>query len=328
MVKLLPLAYLDQNILSRLRVDSPYHETVVWIPEALRDAGLFAVYSETHVAECRASDRPESFVDVLETQKILFLEPAEPSALECKASLGRARELLLAGNDFAADLQQHMARALAPVHFAQGWLDPVSSQTIKQEMLADIDQIWERIERELGVHERSLLLSSWKAWRKSIKELPLENIKRDAEDAIRRLDDRLPENPAQIDQISDKEVVAFLLSQLDEASRDAFAQQYPPNFWRSTETREEGALLGFAFAMFTMGLVRDRRVRTRDRKRREKHFLGQFRDCQHIEHASRCAVFITLDKGAMRLARAVYAYAGVDTAVLCLQRQSTEQMNS
>ncbi|ATX64456.1 hypothetical protein BG454_00250 [Roseinatronobacter bogoriensis subsp. barguzinensis] len=70
--------------------------------------------------------------------------------------------------------------------------------------------------------------------------------------------------------------------------------------------------------LFALGIVRDRRVSSKGRARREKHFLGQFRDCQHIEAASRCAAFITFDKGAARLAGAAYAHAGVKTAVCFL----------
>jgi hypothetical protein len=71
------------------------------------------------------------------------------------------------------------------------------------------------------------------------------------------------------------------------------------------------------------GLVRDRRVKKGSTESRMQHFRGQFRDGVHIENAARCAVFITCDKGAARLARALYAYTGIETKVVELQIRDT-----
>ena len=115
-----------------------------------------------------------------------------------------------------------------------------------------------------------------------------------------------------------EDVALYIISCLDDNEKNAIQDQLPQGFWSNIASREEGALSGFAFMLFMCGLIRDKRVRTKGRARREKHFLGQFRDCVHIENAARCAVFVTFDKGAARLAKAVYSYAGIQTEVLHL----------
>lgn len=118
-------------------------------------------------------------------------------------------------------------------------------------------------------------------------------------------------------------MVEFVFGLLDDPDRDEFLKLHPRGFWTDAVGREEGNLTGFAFLLFALGIVRDKRVSSKGRARREKHCLGQFRDCQHIEAASRCAAFITFDKGAARLAKATYAYAGAATQVICLEIHET-----
>ncbi|MDP2062986.1 MAG: hypothetical protein Q8J98_07760 [Phaeovulum sp.] len=135
----------------------------------------------------------------------------------------------------------------------------------------------------------------------------------------RRLREKLPKNYAQLDEMPDDEVADYLISCLDENDQAAIRKRYPPLFWADFKTREEGDLTGFAFLQFMMGLVREKRAKKRDQQRRAKYFRTQFQDCRHIETASRCAVFVTFDKGAARLAKAVFAYAGVRTEVVHLE---------
>jgi len=138
-----------------------------------------------------------------------------------------------------------------------------------------------------------------------------------------RIRARLPENYAQLDAIPADQVVEFVLGVLDDPDRDELLKLYPRCFWTDAHGRKEGKRTGFAFMLFALGIVRDKRVSSKGRTRREKHFLGQFRDCQHIEAASRCAAFITFDKAAARLAKATYAYAGGATQVICLEIRET-----
>lgn len=99
----------------------------------------------------------------------------------------------------------------------------------------------------------------------------------------------------------------------------AVQSRFPQGFWNRIEGRETGELAGLAFMLFMCGLVRDRRVKKGSAESRMKHFRGQFRDGAHIENAARCAVFITGDEGAARLARSLYAYSGIATKVVALQ---------
>lgn len=45
----------------------------------------------------------------------------------------------------------------------------------------------------------------------------------------------------------------------------------------------------------------------------KKRFQAQVRDCRHIEEAAGCDLFLSSDAGAITLARATYAYAGIST---------------
>lgn len=317
------MAYLDQNVLSRLREGEPGSDLLRDALNKMGAQGVVFVYSMIHVDESRASGRPEAFVEALSAISAWYIEPQAHDGRRVALSAGRAEELLLADRDLLHEASRTMENLLKPMQFAMGWLDGVDETSLREELVEGLNEFWDALEMELPEENRIQLTGGKRAMLDSISDIPLERVRGEAEVSIDRIRARLPENYAQLDAIPADQVVEFVLGLLDDPDRDELLKLYPRGFWTDALGREEGNLTGFAFTLFALGIVRDNRVSSKGRARREKHFLGQFRDCQHIEAASRCAAFITFDKGAARLAKATYAYAGVATQVICLEIRET-----
>jgi hypothetical protein len=313
------MVYLDQNILSKLREDDPASDDLRGILNQLSTHGAMFVYSMIHVDECRASGRPDAFVRALDALSAWFIEPCAAGDHRVTLSHGRADELILASSDITHEASRRMEDLLKPMHFAMGWLDGLDATSLREEMVQGIDEFWGVLEGGLPSEMHDWLIEGKRSILEAINGMPLEQVRNERNDWFERVRSRLPENYAQLDAVPADQVVHWVFNRLDHADQEQFEKLFPRRFWAEVDGREEGGLTGFAFLLFTLGIVRDRRVSSKGRSRREKHFLGQFRDCQHIEEASRCAAFITFDKGAWRLAKAAYAYAGVETEVIYLE---------
>lgn len=310
--------YLDQNVLSRLQDGAAGRESVLELLDALTSRGAVFAYSDIHVDESRASMQPNAFVNIIEGISAHYLAASDLTEPQIALSSNRARDLILAKPDTVDEVKRMLERLLGTVQLCMGWLDGVDANTLKEELEQGIHEIWASLEKDLPSDLFNLLADGKAEMLKSTKNMPLEHVEEEAKQALDLLRRKLPKNFAQLDAIPDEEAVEYLFSQLDGKELATIRSDYPPKFWATFATRQEGKLAGFTFMLFVMGLVRNPDVKKRDRQRREKHFLGQFNDCQHIEKASRCAMFLTFDKGAARLAKSVYAYAGVRTAVIHL----------
>jgi len=287
------------------------------------------VYSSIHVEVCRASGRPEEFVQVMEDLPAYFLEPASAAYTQLAPSPGRARDLILAKPEIEDLSQRRMEDILKVFHFASGGLDE-NVQELKDEMISGNEEFWTTLqqsddltildEKTRGEVLYNCLVAS-EGMKGLIQNLPFQQFSAELKEGFSHLKANLPTNFAQLDEMPAEEVTPYIISCFDKKTKEEFQEQYPQGFWSDIEDRKYGDLAGFSFALFMVGLVRDRRIKKGEKSKREKHFPGQFRDCMHIEHAARCAVFITKDKGAARLAKAVYAYAGVQTQVALCERQ-------
>lgn len=312
------MVYLDQNVLSKLREGDPASDDLRGSLSQLSMHGAVFVYSMIHVAECRASSSPDAFVRALDALPAWFIEPSAAGGHNVTLSHGRAEELILASPDITHETSRRMEDLLKPMHFAMGWLGGVDAACLRKEMVQGIDEFWGTLEGELPSEMHDWLIEGKKTILDAISGMLLEEIRKERNDWIERVRSQLPENYAQLDAVPAENVVEWVFNKLDHADQEQFEQFFSHRFWADVDGRVEGKLTGFAFLLFILGIVRDRRVSSKGRARREKHFLGQFRDCQHIEAASRCAAFITFDKGAARLTKATYAYAGVATQVIWL----------
>lgn len=320
--------YLDQNILSQLREGRGAREELVGLLRPLKEKNAVFVYSMTHVDECRASSQPEQFVEVMEGLPVYLMEFRKASEQQTTLSSGRARELLLEPDDATHHAQRLIEDLLHVFHFSSGWLGEADAQNLKNEMAAEMAEFWETIQRdvdwdvlgaELGGQAKHALSAAQSEMGALIESMSFEQIRNEWEVGLMSLKERLPVNYAQLDEIPDEKAVSFVFSCLEEQDREAVQSQFPQGFWNTPEGRETGQIAGLAFMLFMCGLVRDRRVKKGSTESRMKHFRGQFRDGVHIENAARCAVFITCDKGAARLARSLYAYTGIETKVVELQ---------
>jgi hypothetical protein len=310
--------YLDQNVFSRLQDGAAGRESVLELLDALTSKGAVFVYSDIHVDESRASNQPKAFVDIIEGISGYYLAAYNITDPQITLSPNRARDLILAMPDTVHEVQRMLERLMGEVQFCMGWLDGLDANILKEELKQGIQEIWGALEKDLPSELFNLLAGGKTEILRTTENMPLQQLKEEARQALDLLRKKLPKNNAQLDAIPDEEAVEYLFSQLDGKELATIRSDYHPQFWATFATRQEGKLAGFAFMLFVMGLVRNPDVKKRDRQRREKHFLGQFNDCQHIEKASRCAMFLTFDKGAARLAKSVYAYAGVRTAVIHL----------
>lgn len=322
------IVYLDQNILSHLREGMSARGELVELFGKLQEKNAVFVYSMTHVDECRASARPEQFVEVMEELPLYLMEFQNASDQQSTVSLGKARELLLEPEDATHHAKRLIEDGLQIFHFASGWLGKTEAHELKGEIAAEVADFWENLRHdvdwdllgsELGEQAKRALSASQAEMSALIENMPFEQIRDEWQKGMIGLKERLPANYAQLDEIPDEKAVAFVISCLEDRGRKAVQSQFPQGFWSDPESRKTGELAGLAFMLFMCGLVRDRRVKKGNSESRMKHFRGQFRDGVHIENAARCAVFITCDKGAARLARSVYAYSGVETKVVEFQ---------
>lgn len=320
--------YLDQNILSHLREGKSAREELYQLFRRLGENHAVFVYSMTHVDECRDSSQPEAFVQVMEELPAYLMEVNKASDQQATLSLGKARDLLLKQEDVTHQATRLMESLLNVMHFASGWLGDAEALAIKDEMTAEMKAFWATLLSDceldsLGVEAKGLakraLIAAQDELTQVIRDLPFEQVRADWKDAWSKLRERLPASFAQLDKIPDEQAVSFVFSCLDESDREIIQNQFPKDFWSKSEVRETGELAGLAFMLFLCGLVRDRRVKSGANESRIQHFRGQFRDGVHIENAATCAVFITCDAGAARLARSIYAYAGVKTKVVELK---------
>jgi hypothetical protein len=309
--------YLDQNVFSRLQEDDVARQDTLDLLRLINSKGAIFAYSMIHVAECRDSEKPEIFVAAIEAISAYFLEESSVTDTKITLSPNRAGELILREPDILDEAGWIMEYLLKPIHFSTGWLGETETQELQDELISGVVSFWNWFEKEIP-YGKTFSDAGKSEMIKMVNTIPLQRLADEGRDSNQRFRKNLPQNYAQLDAVKSEEVVEYLFSQLPENEQPHIKNTYPPRFWSKVEIRKEGDLASLAFLLFLMGLVRDPRMRKKERKRREQHFRGQFRDCRHIEAAARCSIFITFDKGAARLAKAVYAYAGVKTEVLLL----------
>lgn len=320
--------YIDQNILSNLREGKNIREQLFGLLRMMQDKNYVFIYSMTHVDECRASSQPDQFLKVMEELPVYLMEFQKASDQQSTLSSGRARELLLEPDDTTHHAQRLIEDLLHVFHFASGWLGEVEAKELKTEMAEEMAEYWETIQRdvdwdvleaELGRQAKQKLFAAQGEMDKLIESMSFDDIRKEWKDCLIHLKQRLPANYAQLDEIPDENAVSFVFSCLENQDREDVQSQFPKGFWSNPEARETGQIAGLAFMLFLCGLVRGRDFKKGSTKSRMKHFRSQFRDGIHIENAARCAMFITCDKRAARLARSIYAYAGIETKVIELQ---------
>jgi len=310
--------YLDQNAFSALQQGKTEQPELLEILKALSKSGAIYIYSMVHVEECRASSRPKEFAAIIDDLPAYLIEPSKLTSGNLTLVPNRARELILAKPDITDQATKVIEDLVRMFQFTAGWLGQLKAHQLMEEVVRNMDHFWSIAKADVPDDFHFLLQDSRNEMADTIGDIPLGKYKCETELWQSKLRDRLPRNYAQLDDMPAEDVVTFIISCFDNPEQKEIRKQFPKNFWSKLDNREEGKMVGFAFMLFMAGLIRDSRVKKKDRKRRERHFLAQFRDCQHIENASYCVAFVTFDKGAARLAKSAYSYAGVATEVVHL----------
>jgi hypothetical protein len=317
--------YLDQNVYSRLREGEPLRENLLERFGNLATAGALFVYSDLHIEECRASDRPASFVAAFEAISASWCDfdsaaktPFEPVSIY-------ALEKLRAPWDAAEGMTQLIYNLTRIPQFAAGWSGEHGADNLRRDLEDEVTAFIQTCRKHDPLFAAIVAPMLQQRLPEILNDLDLQALRADARVNYERLAEKLP-NFAQLDQMPDEDVVQYIFNCLDAEGRSHVSLQFPRGFWSDPAQRKIGAFTGFAFKLFMMGLTREKKVKSKGISKRQRYFIGQFRDCRHIENAARCATFMTFDKGAARLARATYAYAGIETNVCLLATQKGEPL--
>ncbi|GAA6190650.1 hypothetical protein [Phaeobacter sp. NW0010-22] len=304
-------AYLDQGIYSKIRnIDHS------WLGKTLIELGALPVFSDAHLTEMQNSGRPEEFAKVLEELNACYLR--NPGAYHnsyhpiASFDIGQARARLAS---HTVESENYLKAFLPMLHHMLGGLRKTHLTEIATGSSAEIKSLVDSLlaaspdppsENDLEKIKASIL-----ATEKNLLEWDIEKDKKSIlkqREAVRKGD--------VLQGLPPLEKIDFLLSFLDEDQRTKFISIYPPSFALKRPLKN-GEVTGFAFTLFGLGLIHDRKMYTGPRQ--EQRFAAQYRDAWHIEEASRCDIFLTADEGAFELAKATYAYSGFPTKVACLK---------
>ncbi|MFN4173128.1 MAG: hypothetical protein ACK4GW_15365 [Pseudorhodobacter sp.] len=319
--------YLDQNVLGQFLPDANASDLMRRLLLGLRNLGAVPVYSMTTVDECRAYGEPEKFAQILEEIGAGFIGKQDAAANALTVSFGRTRELILAPECIWDATARMMERPRFTLQLALGFLTLTEAEGLRSELLEANADYWHRFGTEIGDAEGEFavmgLLSPTEATRqlralleRTIHDLPLQKLDKEREAKLDRQRKRVEGSRETLKAKPVEDRVDFFLSLLDPEAKDDLVEKFPKGFWADPANRQDGNLTAFAFTLYGYGLVGHRKARSGDVNARQGRFLAQFRDCQHIEEAARCGLFVTFDKDAANLAEAVYAYAGVPTTVV------------
>lgn len=311
--------YLDQNILSRLRPDEEKRDFYMRIARSMRDKGGIPVFSSAHVAEITQSDRPQAFASILEELDACFLPEPTIQNAGIQLEAGLPQERIGTAPDPIAQAGAALMSSLKLMNSIQGGLGSILPADLLREISDEGAEALRALSTEVPVALRPLFEEQIRRFKQIVEAIPLSSMAQQYTRHRKAFQDRLP-NFAQIDEIPAEQAAERLIAYLSPEEQQAIRQNFPKGFLSHPDC-EPGDLAGFAFMLFSLGLVRVPHARKGPVHKRHKHYYAQFRDCEHIEHACRCDLILTRDGGAARLARAVYAYAGCATQVWHVEEQ-------
>lgn len=279
--------------------------------EVFREHGAVYVYSDVHVEECRAFNEPEQYVRVISEVDGYYIQRTERSGQLREARSNMAEELILSDTDFASKCLALLNNQMVLSQYVLGWLGELEAKELMRELEADIDLWAEEVEREtLGLLTAS---STRQQLLDPLLSLDLDKLKLEGLEQQPQTERDWNQRFSTIDKLGADEVVDFILSEIDDEAAQHLRGMFPKGVWPNSAYQEPGALTGLAFFLFAHGVGRDSKVKRGRQPNRRKRFQAQFRDCRHIEEAAGSDLFLSADAGAIKLAQAAYAYAGVST---------------
>jgi len=303
--------YLDQNIIGHLREGESAKEELSKVLERFRELGAAFVYSDIHVEECRAFYQPEQYVRVLDEIDAYYIQPIESGEKHFYIKSNMAGDLVQSEPDFASKSVAFLSNQMKIVQFALGWLGELEAEELMRELEVEIDLWLDELDRETyglcdTVQIRQQLFEP-------LCSLDINTLKQEGLEQQPQTDSEWNKRFSQIDKLPAAEVADFILEEIGPDTAEHLRSIFPKKTWPDAVYLENGTLTGLSFFLFTQGVGRDRSVKSGSQLKRRKRFRAQFRDCQHIEAAARCALFLSSDSRDVTLAQAAYAYAGVKT---------------
>lgn len=319
--------YLDQNIISRARLGERAREAVLSYLEQLSEKGGHFVISRVNVEESRDANAPDRFLEVVTRLNAIIIDPMHRSDVGLPAIPTPPEQLFLGEIDLESRTQEFLQQLLTPLQFAANWLGAAEADELKAEIEEQAEELWRTLEQQIPTWLRFALSEPKQAMLASINDLDWRKLKDDAGKergdhaggTRQSLAETLALTGLSLPDLDAVGAVNVILEHLQEEERAELKARFPRGFWADWSKRECGKLTGFSFMLFMMGLIVDETVRKKTLAKRQRRFLSHFRDCSHIEAASYCQVFLTLDGDAARLATAAYDYAGVPTVVQWLR---------
>ncbi|MEP3783914.1 hypothetical protein [Ascidiaceihabitans sp.] len=303
--------YLDQNILSHLREGEPHRDAIMTMLDSLKSKGGHLVYSRIHIEECRAFHQSEQFIQVLNAIGGLYIVPEVTFNQQLLLRPNAAEGLLRGEDDFAAKSIQFLNDNLLLSQYAFGWLGALDASDLKNDMQNEIDLWVDALKREpLGLLDTQSILQQLSD---NLQSIDLNRLRYEAKQAQLETDAEWNQRYSELDGTPNADLVEHVLSYMDKKSQHIVSDMFPKSNWPEGAYQEAGTLAGLCILLFSQGVGRNRKVKSGKLEKRKKHFLTQFRDCCHIEEAARCHFFVSEDAGAIKLAQAVYAHAGVST---------------
>lgn len=296
--------YLDQNVLSQLQPDCAQRSDMLGILNPVRDGGGGFVYSHIHIDEILASGRPEVFAAILEELDACYVTLKQGEFEVCQQT---PHQVILEREDGSEKAGAALMQALSLSQYALAWMPQADAEELVEELAKGIEEYVRTLE-PLPSSQRHLLEKMATDVGAQIRGMNLNLLREEATTARQELREKLPKSQAEIDQIRDEDCVDFLF---DCAGDSSIQRSFPKHDWEIYR-RSDGSITGLAFMLYAMGLVRAKEAE----KGAPKPFISQFRDCMHIDFAAHCAAFVTFDRKAARLARAVYGYVGTTAKVL------------
>lgn len=320
--------YLDQCVISDLREGKPHSAPLREVLFRLKEKGCAFVYSDVHVREILLSGRPLPFIKALEDIGAYHLATVETvdalSSRSAALSFNVVREKIPAEIDVGVAAQlalEKLQRLSAPLHSAG---NTMSIEDERETVIADLGAFLDEVEQEIKAlapagFDIAPLLVELREQRHAadaqMRSLDAQKMQQEAHDFHKELKHSLAKE--KVDDVPDEEIAAFILSKLPD--RAWVENTYPEGFGR--DALPCGAITGFSYMLFTLGVGRFKQPMKGGSENFVRRLYNQFRDCEHIEQAIRCHTFMTKDRGAATLAKAVYSYAGVPNQVIQLKTE-------
>ncbi len=313
--------YLDQNLLGHLIHGAAARQELLAYLNKLKDRGAVFVYSNVHVEECRAYAKPEEYADVLDEIQGHHILPNNHLPQGLQTELGSAHDLILKEENFAEKSTALLDEINLISQFCLGWLGEADAADLKDELALKIEYWAQEVEREtLGLVQSSRVSEEMLT---SLNSLDIAKIKQDGQIQYALTNREWTAIRGQLDVLVPEQVADFVFSKLDEKTQTYLLDMFPKVSGRNGEYLQSGTLTGLAFLLFIRGVGWDGRVRRNTQMKRRKRFQAQLRDCRHIEEAAFCHCFLSDDEGAVKLAKATYAHAGISTLVKRVIVQNT-----